>query len=167
MGWNANFSYSHPRQSIKFDLDNDGIPEIIDIWTPDCEWGSWSAWSSCSHTCGQGSLSRTREIIRNGEHNGVLCKTDDRTVSKGTVLGGFGNGSLTKAETPDCVSWSLPEGDKTYVQLAQSEEEADRPGLLKTGTLYTVIKPVERAASKKGARLALTSYGKFSGPGCC
>ena len=35
MGWNANFSNSHPRQSINFDLDNDGIPEIIDIWTPD------------------------------------------------------------------------------------------------------------------------------------
>ena len=58
----------------------------------------------------------------------LLSKTDDHIMVKGTVLGGFGSGHLSarKAERSDCVPWSLPDGDRTYVQLLQAEEETSK-----------------------------------------
>ena len=91
----------------------------------------------------------------------LLSKLDDHIVPKATVFGGFGSGHMAprKTDTSDCVPWSLPDGDKTYVQLVAADE-VEAKTKPQVGTLNTVIKPLEVAASKKGAPLTLTSYGK-------
>ena len=96
----------------------------------------------------------------------LLSKTDDHIVPRGTMFGGFGSGHLNarKAERTDCVPWSLPDGDKSYVQLTTSEE-SDSKSKSKVGTLYTMIKPLEKLASQKGTQLTLTSYGKLEPKG--
>ena len=96
----------------------------------------------------------------------LLSKTDDHIVPKGTILGGFGSGQMSarKNDKIDCVPWTLPDGDKTYVQLVATEE-AEGKSKPRVGTLYTVIKPLEKAAAKKGTALSLTSYGKVEAKG--
>ena len=59
---------------------------------------------------------------------------------------------------------SLPEGDKTYVQLATSED-SDSKAKPKVGTFYVVVKSLEKAAAKQGTPLTLTSYGKVEAKG--
>ena len=58
----------------------------------------------------------------------------------------------------------LPQGDKTYVQFGANDEQ-DTKTKPKVGTFYTVVRPLEKAASKKGTNLTLTSYGKIEAKG--
>ena len=96
----------------------------------------------------------------------LLSKADDHIVPKATIFGGFGSGQMNprKPERTDCVPWSLPNGDKTYVQLMASDDN-DSKAKPKVGTLYTVLKPLEKSASQKGTPLTLTSYGKIEATG--
>ena len=96
----------------------------------------------------------------------LLSKNDDHIVPKGTILGGFGSGQMgaRKQERMDCVPWSLPAGDKTYVQLAAAEE-GDTKVKPKVGTFYVVVRPLEKSASQKASPLILTSYGKVQATG--
>ena len=98
----------------------------------------------------------------------LLAKHDDHIVPKATVVGGFGAGQINNRRDDGlaCVPWSLPDGDKTHMQLtARGGEDDDAKAKPKVGTLYTLIKPLERAASQKGATLSLTSYGKIEAKG--
>jgi hypothetical protein len=83
-------------------------------------------------------------------------------MPKGIVMGGYGGGHLSarNADRCDCVPWRLPEGNKTYAQIATGEE-GENKNKPKVGTLYSLIKPLERAAAQKGTPLNLTSYGKI------
>lgn len=96
----------------------------------------------------------------------VLTKTDDHIIPKGTIFGGYGSGILNprKGDRVDCVPWVLPDGDKTYVQLAGADDN-DAKTKPKVGTLYTVVKPLEKLAAKKGVPITLTSYGKVEAKG--
>ena len=96
----------------------------------------------------------------------LLSKTDDHIVPKTTIFGGFGSGHMNprKTDSSDCVPWTLPDGDKTYVQLVTAEENESKTKP-KVGTMYTVIKPLEKMAAKKGTSLTLTSYGKVEAKG--
>ena len=96
----------------------------------------------------------------------LLAKNDDHIVAKGTLLGGYGGGSVMAAGTKtDLVPWQLPLGDKTQIQLfsgAVDDSESKKP---KTGTLYVLAKPLEKKASQAGSALTLTSYGKLKPEG--
>ena len=59
-----------------------------------------------------------------------------------------------------CVPWRLIYGDKTYVQQTVSEDSDGSHTQAKVGTLYTVVRPLEKSASTYGYPLTLTSYGK-------
>jgi hypothetical protein len=39
----------------------------------DCDQSAWSAWSSCTKTCGTGSTTRTRQTLTATAHGGVAC----------------------------------------------------------------------------------------------
>ena len=80
----------------------------------------------------------------------LLSKGDNHIMPKGTVMGGYGGGhmSASKADRFDCVPWCLPEGDKTYVQIA-TREEGENKSKPKVGTLYSLIKPLEKATTQK------------------
>ena len=52
-----------------------------------CLWGSYSAWSTCSVTCGTGTQTRTRYITTHEENGGTACSGDSietQQVSCGT-----------------------------------------------------------------------------------
>ncbi|CAJ1355839.1 unnamed protein product [Effrenium voratum] len=40
----------------------------------DCEWGSWTEWSSCTKTCDGGQKSRNRTIFNEPSKSGAACK---------------------------------------------------------------------------------------------
>jgi len=43
----------------------------------DCEWGSWSEWTSCSKDCGGGSIKRFREVVVEKDFGGDPCFGSD------------------------------------------------------------------------------------------
>jgi len=43
----------------------------------DCEWGSWSDWSDCSHPCGGGQQGRDRLIATLPKNGGEACPPED------------------------------------------------------------------------------------------
>ena len=54
----------------------------------------------------------------------LLSKGDNHIMPKGSIMGGYGGGHMSarKADRFDGVPWCLPDGDKTYVQVATREE---------------------------------------------
>ena len=40
----------------------------------DCEWGSYSEWSSCTVSCGGGEKSRTRAVATAASNGGQDCE---------------------------------------------------------------------------------------------
>merc|ERR1712054_83386 len=45
-----------------------------------CEYGTWSAWSSCSKSCGEGSMTRTRSTA-DGACGGAACPHHSETAA--------------------------------------------------------------------------------------
>merc|ERR1719265_344667 len=39
----------------------------------DCVWDDWSAWGDCSHSCGNGTMPRTRTKLVPEQYGGVQC----------------------------------------------------------------------------------------------
>ena len=95
-----------------------------------------------------------------------LSKGGNHIMPKGTIMGGYGGGAMSarKADRLEVVPWCLPDGDNTYVQIATGEEGENKTKP-KVGTLYSLIKPLEKAAAQKGASLTLTCYGKIEAKG--
>ena len=71
-----------------------------------------------------------------------------------------------KADRLDCAPWCLNDGDTTYVQIDMGEEGENKTKP-KVGTLYSLIKPLEKAVAQKGAsfypNLLRPDRGKRSG----
>jgi hypothetical protein len=45
-----------------------------------CQWSSWSRWSSCSKTCGSGVNTRTRRIVKYARNGGSRCYGSSRAT---------------------------------------------------------------------------------------
>jgi hypothetical protein len=87
----------------------------------------------------------------NRKHVRLLIKGGNRIMPKGTIMGGYGGGAMSarKADRLKVVPRCLPGGVKTYVQIATGEEGENKTKP-KVGTLYSLIKPLEKAAAQKG-----------------
>ena len=42
----------------------------------DCKVGEWMAWGECSATCGDGTRTRTREVVQQPEYGGTECPSN-------------------------------------------------------------------------------------------
>ena len=42
----------------------------------DCQWGEWTGWESCDVTCGGGTQTSTRVILKEAQHGGTACAGD-------------------------------------------------------------------------------------------
>ena len=51
----------------------------------DCAVSAWSAWSTCTRSCGTGSQTQTRSIETNMQHNGKVCPALSSTRNCGTA----------------------------------------------------------------------------------
>ena len=46
---------------------------ILDTHPCPCVWGQWTSWSSCSKTCGGGTINRSRNITQPAKNAGDSC----------------------------------------------------------------------------------------------
>ena len=91
----------------------------------------------------------------------VVAKAEDIILSKGTMLGGIGGGHILDSDDTKskAVSWTLPEGDKTWIQLTKTkgEDDGDDKSRFVSSTLYSIIRELESKSTKP---LKLTSFGQ-------
>jgi len=97
----------------------------------------------------------------------LLSRLEDRVILKGTLLGSVGGGSLLPTESGErrsVVPWELPLGDRTLVQMMQSDDmevkdtKDAKEGKPSTGTLYSIVRELEASAATE---LTLTSFGRL------
>ena len=62
----------------------------------DGQWGSWSPWSKCTRTCGQGRIKRYRKCISPAPANGGKTCPGDRRQSEGCNKDPCGEAELNK-----------------------------------------------------------------------
>ena len=96
----------------------------------------------------------------------MVSKTDDVVIKASEYIGGIGGGAIVDADD-DChraVTWALPKGDQTVVQMASSKSPKDDEDVVKqpkftTGTLYSVLRDLERKSTKS---IRMSSFGQVS-----
>jgi hypothetical protein len=110
------------------------------------------------------SALRAVTLLRDDQKQTVyaVAKNEDIVISKGTNLGGVGGGHILDSDEQKSkvVPWSLPEGDKTWVQLSKkSDDDGEDKCKFVSGTLYSIIRDLE---SKSTQPLKLTSLGQVT-----
>ncbi|OII71879.1 TSP1 domain-containing protein TSP10 precursor [Cryptosporidium ubiquitum] len=60
-------------------------PQLCDPIPTDCVVTEWGAWSSCSSTCEEGKVTRTRTIVQESLHGGAECPEDLEQVQDCSV----------------------------------------------------------------------------------
>lgn len=105
------------------------------------------------------------KLFRDTGKKAVFLLAKDETVVKpGEHIGGIGGGTILDADPSksNAVPWSLPLGDKTWVQRV-SEKGADCDDGSKkkfvSGTLYSVLRELERRSTQP---VVLSSFGEVS-----
>jgi hypothetical protein len=94
----------------------------------------------------------------------LMALKEDIVLKAGEMIGGIGGGHITDRD-PDllrAVPWSLPLGDKTWVQLSRDKDTGDEDGGKSkywSGNLYSCLRDVESKCTKP---IKLTSFGEVS-----
>ncbi|GAA6107134.1 SCO-spondin isoform X2 [Tachysurus ichikawai] len=75
----------------------------------DCEWSSWSEWSSCSVSCGSGMQRSSRSVVQHRQYGGRECEGHSHRSRECTG--------------PDCA---CPEGERWRRSTFESERVCDK-----------------------------------------
>merc|ERR1711871_1519563 len=103
------------------------VKEELEAETPvDCEMGAWGGYSRCSKSCGGGTKTKKRSIIKQSRHGGTKCGKTTRTV---------------KCNMKSCaaVEEENYEVSRKLTKQEQNRERAQNAELVNTETV--VIKP--------------------------
>ena len=70
-----------------FKLIRVSILKIISLLKHDdisvnCQWSSWSEWSSCSYSCGTGTKQQSRLIRTKAKNGGEPCQGSDTQIDR-------------------------------------------------------------------------------------
>jgi hypothetical protein len=105
------------------------------------------------------SCHRSVHLLRDNQGIFYIVAANDEVLPVGTHLGGVGPGSVLLADPTNAQSfrWSLPAGDKTWVQLCRNDDAKAT-----SGTLYAIVRDLEATT---GATPKMTSYGQLV-PNC-
>ena len=60
---------------------------ILMYSTVDCTWGAWSAWETCSLTCGNGTQERNRTITQEALNGGTDCTGNETETQSCNTFG--------------------------------------------------------------------------------
>merc|ERR1719230_909880 len=69
-----------------------------EIFPVDCEVEDWSLWSECSATCGGGTRTRERKVVKEPENGGAACQDREEEGSCKTEPCEAAKGTGTKLE---------------------------------------------------------------------
>jgi len=93
----------------------------------------------------------------------AVANSEDLVINKGMHLGGVGGGNILDAaeDRVKAVAWTLPDGDKTWVQLSKTktEEDGEDKSKFTSGTLYSIVRELESKSTKP---MQLTSFGQVN-----
>ena len=70
-----NTSLTTEEDQVKYEQD------LLDTTPCPCVWDSWSEWSECSQTCGNGTQTMTRNVKRHARNNGTSCVGSNTTTT--------------------------------------------------------------------------------------
>merc|ERR1712196_712873 len=68
----------------------------------DCVWNQWSAWSTCTATCGGGTRQRFRSTLIPPQHGGKPCRWSG-TVNAGHIAYGWEASDRTACNVHACL----------------------------------------------------------------
>ena len=136
-----------------------------------CQVGSWSVWSSCSHHCGtSGTQTRSRQITSSAQCGGQ-CKynlTEEQSCNRGNCQnGGTPNSGgcscrlgyegicCVRGESPSWKKWRIQAAKWTNVSVWASWKSQFRPfklkicETLKCSVTQRIIDPLSRTTASK------------------
>jgi hypothetical protein len=96
-----------------------------------------------------------------------MAAKEDMVLQAGEMVGGIGGGNIIDSDDSKskAVPWTLPLGDRTWVQLAKDKDkdkdndEGDDARKFWSGTLYACIRGLEAKSTKP---ITMTSFGEAS-----
>eukprot|EP00798_Chlamydomonas_sp_ICE-L_P018806 gene18806-25352_t len=109
------------------------------ICTLSCEVSSWSGYSSCSRTCGGGTMSRSRSIIRVGAGCPFLSETVDCNTQM--CSGRWGDGWKLVRHIPGSYSTGsekIPSWHPATDSLAGTDSYGPQPGTANDAVAWTI-----------------------------
>ena len=111
----------------------------------DCIWDVWSAWDTCSVSCGDGTQERNRMIAVPAANGGIDC-TGDTTETHACNLGGC-PGKGVECHLKLCISCITHTIGETIIDTTSVQFQLIVPGL--HGKMDYVLQPVVRVKSNK------------------
>jgi len=146
------------------DARRDGDRDSSD--TPPMELVSFDSLDNLKATCNIVStakgIDKSLTLLKDDKEAFYIMSSKDAVLNVGSVIGGIGGGSVLPEDpcAKRCWPWDLPQGDKTWVQVARAAADgADeaKPKVV-AGTLYSQAREIEATATGPPK---LTSFGNL------
>jgi hypothetical protein len=118
--------------------------------------------ATCNIVSTAKGIDKSLTLLKDDKEAFYIMSSKDAVLNVGSLIGGIGGGSALPEDpcAKKCWPWDLPQGDKTWVQVARAAADgADeaKPKVV-AGTLYSQAREIEASATGPPK---LTSFGKL------
>ena len=136
------------------------------IATPPMELVSFESLDNLKATCNIVStakgIDKSLTLLKDDKEAFYIMSSKDVVLNVGAQIGGVGGGSVLPEDpsAKKCWPWDLPQGDKTWVQVARAAVDGadDTKPKVVAGTLYSQAREIEASATGPPK---LTSFGNL------